>query len=99
MDLSSEESTFAYHWLKKHVDEQPLDDESLTWFVSAAKLYTDYASACYVGRCRPLSFTELWVALQIMFPYVSTGKIKNNGIYQGIRYYTDHIGGNLKHGV
>lgn len=92
LDLSSKSSEFAWEWLTKYVIEQPKNDKSLTWFVSAARLYKDYANDSLRSAKTPLAFNDFWAALQLRAERVKAGKMRGvTPVYTGVRYFRDGV--------
>lgn len=91
LDLSAKSSEFAYNWVKRHIIPQPVGDGSLTWFVSAAVLYRDYADGSMKAGEPPLSFNELYGVLRIFHSGLGTGRMRGVPIYTGLKYLRDGV--------
>lgn len=96
MDLSSIESNFAREYLVTHCELQPHDDKSLTWYVTASALYSNYVNACYENNIAPLRFEQLWSVIRLTLPSVSATKLYGYGIYRGLRLFVRGMPDGLK---
>jgi hypothetical protein len=95
-------------WIKQHIEPKPNPSNSMTYFVSAELPWRAWmldAQRDNVKLIREEKFAE---AVRLTFPgsdvyfrsiMKKDGSIVEQRLLTGVRYYTDHIGGDLRFGV
>lgn len=90
---------FTVAWLREHCEEKPAGCENIAWYVFRPLLYQYYVSAaCYAGF-RPLERDVFEAELPRVLSAARLMRLGPYPVWEGLRFYTDKIGGALLLGV
>ena len=87
MVLTSKVAEHAAAWIGQHCQPKPADSPSLTWYVSANRIYLGYTSGAYQACGEALSFNDFWKVMQLTVPAAKPARLLGQPVFTGIRYF------------